>query len=234
MKETKQAIGSAETRAAMHEVMAAFEAFKAANDERLEEIEAKRADVLLEEKVARIDADSFRGPVAIGVQDRPLRQRRSSSPPVRRCTSRGAQRAQGGLGRLPEVRAAGGPGGQGSLRRRLGRLYRPARDRARDRLALTHASPMREICTVQTIGAAMYQKPVATVGVTAGWAAETAARHRDRRGDADVLLQFPAADLYASPAATQALARRQPSSTSTTGWPPSARTPSPRRRPRRL
>jgi HK97 family phage major capsid protein len=35
------------------ELMRAFEAFKAANDERLDE---KRADVLLEEKVARIDA----------------------------------------------------------------------------------------------------------------------------------------------------------------------------------
>jgi HK97 family phage major capsid protein len=35
------------------ELMRAFEAFKAANDERLDE---KRGDVLLEEKVARIDA----------------------------------------------------------------------------------------------------------------------------------------------------------------------------------
>ena len=63
---------------------------------------------------------------------------------------------------------------------------------------------MREICTVQTIGAATYQKPVATVGVTAGWAAETAARTETDEGTY-VLLQFPATDLYASPAATQAL-----------------------------
>src|SRR3712207_3694176 len=56
MKETKQAAASAEARAQMHEVMAAFEAFKAANDQRLDAIESKRADPLLEEKVARIDA----------------------------------------------------------------------------------------------------------------------------------------------------------------------------------
>ena len=56
MKETKQGVASAEARAQLHEVMAAFEAFKAANDERLEAIERKGGEPLLEEKVARIDA----------------------------------------------------------------------------------------------------------------------------------------------------------------------------------
>src|SRR5690606_24151977 len=56
MKETKTVSGTPEARAAMHEMMAAFEAFKGANDARLDEIERKSAaDVLLEEKVARID-----------------------------------------------------------------------------------------------------------------------------------------------------------------------------------
>jgi len=53
MKETKQAAASPEARAALHEVLAAFEGFKAANDQRLAALETKRADVLLEEKVAR-------------------------------------------------------------------------------------------------------------------------------------------------------------------------------------
>ena len=56
MKETKHAAADPAARAAMHEVMAAFEAFKAGNDERLGALESKRADALLEEKVARIDA----------------------------------------------------------------------------------------------------------------------------------------------------------------------------------
>lgn len=64
MKETKTASGTPEARAAMHEMMAAFEAFKGANDARLEEIERKSAaDGLLEEKVARIDA-AVAGPQA--------------------------------------------------------------------------------------------------------------------------------------------------------------------------
>ena len=56
MKETKHAAADPAARAAMHEVMATFEAFKAGNDERLGALESKRADALLEEKVARIDA----------------------------------------------------------------------------------------------------------------------------------------------------------------------------------
>lgn len=57
MKETKQVPGSPEAGNALHAVMAAFEAFRDANDQRLGEIERKAAaDVLLEEKVARIDA----------------------------------------------------------------------------------------------------------------------------------------------------------------------------------
>ncbi|MFO0286914.1 MAG: phage major capsid protein, partial [Brevundimonas sp.] len=56
MKETKTVSGAPEARAALHEMMAAFEAFRAANDARLAEIEQKTsADVLREEKVARID-----------------------------------------------------------------------------------------------------------------------------------------------------------------------------------
>ncbi|OYX03875.1 MAG: phage capsid protein, partial [Caulobacter vibrioides] len=54
MKETKHA-ASPEARAALAEVLSAFESFKAANDARLSAIETKRADVILEEKVGRID-----------------------------------------------------------------------------------------------------------------------------------------------------------------------------------
>ncbi|MEE2527057.1 hypothetical protein V0U79_11820 [Hyphobacterium sp. HN65] len=55
-KETKMAAPSAETRAALGEVLCAFEALKDANDRRLDEIEAKSAaDPLLDEKLARID-----------------------------------------------------------------------------------------------------------------------------------------------------------------------------------
>ena len=68
MKETKTASGTPEARAAMHEMMAAFEAFKEANDARLHEIEKKAsADTLLEEKVAQI-AQMLARAVALGAR----------------------------------------------------------------------------------------------------------------------------------------------------------------------
>jgi HK97 family phage major capsid protein len=63
---------------------------------------------------------------------------------------------------------------------------------------------MREIATVRTVGAGVFMKPVSTAGVASGWVAETAARPETDPATL-ALLQFPSADLYASPAATQSL-----------------------------
>ncbi|CAN5255875.1 phage major capsid protein [soil metagenome] len=207
MKETKTASGSPEARAAMHEMMAAFEAFKGANDARLDEIERKSsADTLLEEKVARIDQ-------AVGAAqarlDRVMSENRRPGLSV------------GGLGSTavpvtpPEaksvwdgyVRAGQNHGlelkGLSSASNSAGYVVPPETERAIER-RLMAGSPMREICTVRTVGSGVYRKPVSTAGVTAGWVAETAARPETDPATL-ALLEFPAADLYASPAATQSL-----------------------------
>jgi HK97 family phage major capsid protein len=69
---------------------------------------------------------------------------------------------------------------------------------------LMAGSPMREIATVRTVGAGVFMKPVSTAGVASGWVAETAARPETDPATL-ALLQFPSADLYANPAATQSL-----------------------------
>ena len=69
---------------------------------------------------------------------------------------------------------------------------------------LMAASPMREIVTVRTVAAGVFRKPVSTAGVASGWVAETAARPETDPATL-ALLEFPSADLYANPAATQAL-----------------------------
>ena len=116
MKETKQGLASPEARAVMHELMGAFEAFKAANDERLEAIERKAGDGLLEEKVARIDQ-------AVGrAQDRLERLSAEARRPVigsaadrdpsiaSRSPSPLHGRADGPVGRgCGDARAMGGP-----------------------------------------------------------------------------------------------------------------------------
>ncbi len=176
MKETKTASASSEARAAMHEMMAAFEAFKGANDARLDEIEKKAsADALLEEKVARIDQ------AVAGAQARLDRALSESRRPML-----GAEPAV--VAAAPEAKAAWDgymksgqsyglelKAGLSSPSNSAGYVVPPETERAIER-RLMAGSPMREIATVRTVGSGVFRKPVSTAGVTAGWVAETAAR----------------------------------------------------------
>lgn len=205
MKETKQAPATPEARAAMHEMMAAFEAFKGANDARLDEIEKKAsADTLLEEKVARIDQ-------AVA----------SAQARLDRVVSEGRRPELGvapsipASGRLEEKAAFDGylktgqsfglelKAGLSTASNSAGYVVPEQTERAIER-RLMAGSPMREIATVRTIGAGVFRKPVSTAGVAAGWVAETAARPETDPATL-ALLEFPSADLYANPAATQSL-----------------------------
>lgn len=94
---------------------------------------------------------------------------------------------------------AGLSSGSGSA----GYVVPPETERAIER-RLMAGSPMREIATVRTVGSGVFRKPVSTAGVVAGWVAETAARPETDPATL-ALLEFPSADLYASPAATQSL-----------------------------
>jgi HK97 family phage major capsid protein len=211
MKETKQAPATPEARAAMHEMMAAFEAFKGANDARLDEIERKSsADTLLEEKVARIDQavagaqarldrvlSEARRPELGGVEG-PSGASRSASP------FHGEEKAAwDGYLRAGQSHGLELKAGLSTASNSAGYVVPAETERAIER-RLMAGSPMREIATVKTIANGLYRKPVSTAGVVAGWVAETAARPETDPATL-ALLDFPAADLYASPAATQAL-----------------------------
>ena len=217
MKETKQASGTAYApesgaRAAMHEMMAAFEAFKGANDARLDEIERKSsADALLEEKVARIDqavgAAQARLDRVVSEGRRPeLGGGSPSDPALGRATSpmKGEEKAafdgylKTGASFGLEMKA-----GLSTASNSAGYVVPPETERAIER-RLMAGSPMREIATVRTVGAGVFRKPVSTAGVASGWVAETAARPETDPATL-ALLEFPSADLYANPAATQSL-----------------------------
>jgi len=203
MKETKQAVPSAETRAALHQVLASFEDYKAANDERLAQLERKRADVLLEQKVERIDAavsaaqqrlqdlaSDTRRPGLEGSSPARPDERKAAFDSYLRSGSEDPMRLER-KGLSEGVAAAGGYVAPPELERQILR-----------RLAIN--SPMRNISQVRTIGSGTFRKPVSTAGLTASWVGETAARPETTAPVLDVL-DFAAADLYASPAATQAL-----------------------------
>ena len=218
MKETKQAPGTPEARAAMHEMMAAFEAFKGANDARLDEIERKNSsDTLLEEKVARIDQAVASAQARLDRVVSESRRPELGSAPSVSAFGRATSPDGGGL---EETKAAfdgylktgqspqyfGGlelKAGLSTASNSAGYVVPEQTERAIER-RLMAGSPMREIATVRTVGAGVFRKPVSTAGVASGWVAETAARPETDPATL-ALLEFPAADLYANPAATQSL-----------------------------
>jgi HK97 family phage major capsid protein len=200
MRETKQAPATPEARAAMHEMMAAFEAFKGANDARLDEIERKAsADTLLEEKVARIDQAVATAQSRLDrVVSEGRRPELGGSPILVRGEEKSAFDGYLRAGSVLEVKA-----GLSTAPTSGGYVVPEQTERAIER-RLMAGSPMREIATVRTVAAGVFKKPVSIAGVGSGWVAETAARPQTDPATL-ALLEFPSADLYACPAATQTL-----------------------------
>jgi len=216
MKETKQASGTAYApesgaRAAMHEMMAAFEAFKGANDARLDEIERKSsADALLEEKVARIDqavgAAQARLDRVVSESRRPELGLAPSTATRSPSPDGGGMEAKAAFDGYLKTGQSFGlelKAGLSTASNSAGYVVPEQTERAIER-RLMAGSPMREIATVRTVGAGVYRKPVSVAGVASGWVAETAARPETDPATL-ALLEFPSADLYANPAATQSL-----------------------------
>ncbi|MDC7683680.1 phage major capsid protein [Asticcacaulis sp. BYS171W] len=198
MNETKHVIPSTEVKTALHEVLSAFEAFKSANDQRLDALEKKQGDRLLDDKVERIDRDLNAAQARL---DRLLSQKARPDIAAAQPDLTEAKSAWDGYmrsGRVTLELKAGLSTASGS-----GALAPYETERFVER-RLAQVSPMRSLATVRTVGAATFKKPVSTAGVVAGWVAETAARPETDPATL-ALLEFPAAELYASPAATQAL-----------------------------
>jgi HK97 family phage major capsid protein len=190
------------------ELLRAIEAFKETNDERLAGERRGGGDVLTEEKLARINA-------SLDQHQRFIDEAtlKSARPRLGRDGERGESFAQrehkaafdtyvragesSGL-RAHEVKAMSvGSNPDGGylvpveLEHEIGRR-------------LTAISPIRVIAGVREISGNVYKKPFMTTGPAVGWVGETAARTQT---DSPVLdaLSFPAMELYAMPAATQAL-----------------------------
>ncbi|MDE2444801.1 MAG: phage major capsid protein [Alphaproteobacteria bacterium] len=180
------------------DVMVAFEAFKEANDDRLDQIEKRMsADVITSEKVDRINKavdelilKSRRQPLGGEVKTEPSEHKRAFDQYVRKGEAHG-------LASLEAKAMSVGSGQDG------GYLVPPEVENAIGRL-LSKASPMRQIADVRQISATLYKKPFNTNGLTAGWVGESA--NRPQTNSATLAeLQFPTMELYAMPAATQAL-----------------------------
>jgi HK97 family phage major capsid protein len=195
---------NADARALANEMMAAFEALKAANDARIEEIEKRGApDPLLDAKLKKIEQSLDRQRSALErlalEQARPAMgdDPRKGDPEHKSAWSTYMRRGDdSGIARLDLKSVNVGTEAQG------GYVAPPELDRLIEQ-RLMASSPMRQIATVRQTSATVFRKPV-SLGTTSAWAAETGSRAETTAPQLD-LLEFPAAELYAMPAATQTL-----------------------------
>jgi HK97 family phage major capsid protein len=183
------------------ELMEAFEAFKAANDARLAEIEAKGApDALTAEKLARIERTLDE------LQLKQARPPRGGADGLRSSARLAHQTAFEGYVRkgethglrdleLKALSVGSDPDG--------GYLVPDETERAVN-TALKAVSPIRAIAGVRQVSGSALKVPFATSGPATGWVGETAARPQTATPTL-AELAFPTMELYAMPAATQSL-----------------------------
>ncbi len=194
-KETKMAKGR-NVKTGQAEALAVFEAYKHANEARLAEIEKRgKADPLLDEKLARIDkrleALSLKSARADLSGDAPVNAEHSGA--WDRYIRSGDDSGIAGLN-LKSLNS--GTEDQG------GYVAPPELDQLIE-ARLMAASPMRQIATVRQTSSGTFRKPIG-LGVEARWASETEARPQTATEGLS-LVEFPAGELFAQPAATQTL-----------------------------
>lgn len=180
--------------AMIRQLNAAFEEFKKANDEKLK----AKADVVLDEKVTRVDAAVSDLQKAIDEMNVRMAAQRAGAGErdIRDPEYSGAFLAHMRKG---EVQAAMSRGSDAD-----GGYTAPIEwDRTiTDKLKIV--SPMRQLATVQTISAAGFKKLFNDRAIGSGWVGETAARSQTstpQLGSVD----FVPGEIYANPAATQQL-----------------------------
>lgn len=183
------------------ELMRAFEDFKSTNDERLDDLERRMtSDVVTEDKLTRINK---------ALDELTLKARRPSlggmaAPEMAQATEHKrafedyVRKGDTGLIRDMERKSmsiSSSPDG--------GYLVPPGTEAEIGRL-LSRASPLRQICDVRQVSGMVYKKPFSITGAGSGWVAENAPRP-ETGSPALAEMQFQTMELYAMPAATQAL-----------------------------
>jgi HK97 family phage major capsid protein len=186
------------------EMMRAFEEFKEANDQRLAGIERRSIDVLVNEKLARIDQ-------TIDVQARRLDEiaLKSSRPGISGERLRGSPEHKMAFenyvrsGENANLRALEWKALSAGSNADGGFLVPPEIETQISQ-RLIAISPIRAIAGMRTISSNIYKKPFMITGPAVGWVGETDGRTQTASPTLDEL-SFPAMELYAMPAATGTL-----------------------------
>jgi len=197
-----------EIKDAFDDFLSAFDAFKQANDERLNELETRSADVVTEEKVDRINRAldeqkrliddltlaAARPSLAGNGERKAAPQAREAKAAFERYIRQGDSSALEAL-ELKAMSAGTASAGGYTVPLEI--------EQTIDRV-LAKVSPMRAISSVRQIGANTYRKPINTAGASTGWVAEADARPQTGTPTLSAI-DFATMELYAMPAATQTL-----------------------------
>jgi HK97 family phage major capsid protein len=206
--ETKAGIGGGSGTVTHDEVMRLFDEFKAANDERIDQIERRSADVVTEDKVERINAALTRR-----LDELTLKSARPSlGSPLNRDRVAQGHDAIEHKAAFDVYMRAGESAGLRALEVKAmsvgsnadGGYTVPVEIENAIGERLNAISPIRAIAGQRTISGNVYKKPFMTAGPAVGWVGETDARPQTGSPTLDAL-SFPAMELYAMPAATATL-----------------------------
>lgn len=187
-------------------LMEIWQEFKQANDERLTQIERRLgADVVTAEKVDKIGRALDQQKAALDelalAKHRPqLDGAPKHGPETEHKAAWDAYMRKGDQSAISRIELKSLSGQVGPD----GGYVVPAEIESMIDKMLARVSPIRGIATVRQIGAASFKKPIASNGATAGWAGETQSRPETATPTMSVI-EFPAMELYAMPAATQSL-----------------------------
>ena len=205
--ETKDIRVNPDMAAAFADFMGAFEVYKDTNETRIRDMERRlSADVVTRDKLDRVDAalDEYKQRVdqLVLKERRPPLEGRQAVSTLAGVEHKAAFAAyvrgghEQGLKALEKKAVTGGADDAGFLV--------PDEIEREVTMRLASISPIRSIATVQTVSSGSYKRPFSSAGPVANWVAETADRPQT---NAPVLkeLAFPASELYAMPAASQAL-----------------------------
>ncbi|WP_332681452.1 phage major capsid protein [Bosea sp. (in: a-proteobacteria)] len=184
-----------------------LEAYRAANDERLAELETRMGgDGLTSEKLVRLDGalDETRrrlDRLTLDARRPALGAEAERDPAIAEHKAAFASYIRhgeaGGLKQLEGKALSAGSGPDGGY-------LAPSTVESEILRRLSAVSPIRSLATVRTISSGTYKKAFSTTGPASGWVAESA--NRPQTGTPALAeLSFPAMELYAMPAATQTL-----------------------------
>jgi HK97 family phage major capsid protein len=186
------------------EMMRAFEEFKEANDQRLAGAERRSIDVLVNEKLARIDqtidAQARRLDEIVLKNSRPSisGERLRGSPEHKMAFENYVRSGENANLRALEWKALSvGSNADGGF-------LVPPEIEAQISQRLIAISPIRAIAGMRTISSNVYKKPFMITGPAVGWVGETDNRTQTASPTLDEL-SFSAMELYAMPAATGTL-----------------------------